>query len=607
MPLSLPPLPAPPRRARTPEPSHRALACCSGGATVLLLSACAGLGAGGAGGHGGEAVGAPARLTAAQPAALSGDCAALAARLGDAPGGLPGLKVTGVQAVAAGPVKTGPNTLSVAVPAHCQVQGRLHERVSPVDGKPYAIAFELRLPLNWNGRFYHQVNGGIDGVVVPALGGLGGGPLAPALAQGFAVLSSDAGHPIAYGPFFGLDPQARRDYGYQAVGSLTPVAKGLIERAYGKAPDRSYIGGCSNGGRHTLVAAERYADQYDGYLAGAPGYRLPRAAVANIFGAQQYAKVATDPKDLGSAFNPAERTALARAVLARCDALDGATDGLVQDVAACQQAFDLQRDLPTCAGEGAADRTGQCLTRGQKAAVAAIFRGAVTSRGEAIYAPFPWDAGLGAPGVAFWEFNASLHLDSGAVGAIFQVPPVQPAGFNGPAFSLNTPVDTLVAGIQARNTTYPEDSLSFMTPPDLGGLEKIRARGGKVMLYHGVSDAIFSWHDTVAWQQAADQRTGGRSAQFTRLYAVPGMGHCSGGPSTDQFDLLSALVAWVEQGQAPGAVPAQARGPGNPGGANADLPPDWAASRSRPLCPHPQVARYRGTGSLEEAGSFTCR
>ena len=151
----------------------------------------------------------------------------------------------------------------------------MFDRVSTVDGKSYAIGFEMRLPDAWNGRFFYQANGGTDGSVVTASGGFGGGPATSPLAQGFAVISSDAGHNAAQNPTFGIDPQARLDYGYQAVAKLTPMAKAVIQTAYGKGPDRSYFGGCSNGGRHTLVAASRYADQYDGFLVGDPGLRLP--------------------------------------------------------------------------------------------------------------------------------------------------------------------------------------------------------------------------------------------------------------------------------------------------------------------------------------------
>src|SRR6478736_6467648 len=158
--------------------------------------------------------------------------------------------------------------------------------------------------------------------------------------MGFAVISSDAGHAGSLGPFFGLDPQARLDYGYQAVGKLTPMAKSLIQTAYGKAPDRSYYGGCSNGGRHAMVAASRMGDQYDGFLVGDPGFRLPLAAIANMKGAQVY-NTLKDPAstDIGTGFTAGQRTTVSNAVLAKCDALDGVKDGMVQDGAACQAAF----------------------------------------------------------------------------------------------------------------------------------------------------------------------------------------------------------------------------------------------------------------------------
>ncbi|HUP09806.1 MAG TPA: tannase/feruloyl esterase family alpha/beta hydrolase, partial [Caldimonas sp.] len=237
----------------------------------------------------------------------------------------------------------------VPVGAHCRVTGRMHERTSPIDGQHYAIGFEMRLPLAWNGRFYYQANGGVDGNVMPAAGLATSGPgSASALVRGFAVLSSDAGHSAAQNATFGIDPQARLDYGYQAVTVLTPLAKAVIRMAYGREPDRSYIGGCSNGGRHTLVAAARMPDAYDGFLVGDPGTELPRAAIANLAGGRAYAALATSAADLGTAFTVAERRLVSDAVLAKCDALDGASDGLVADTAACQAAFDLSRDVPTC-------------------------------------------------------------------------------------------------------------------------------------------------------------------------------------------------------------------------------------------------------------------
>ena len=149
----------------------------------------------------------------------------------------------------------------------------------------------MRLPTDWNGRFFYQGNGGVDGYVAPAYGNiLGGGPTSNGLLKGFAVISSDAGHPTRSADF-GVDPQARLDYGYNAVAELTPMAKRLIKTYYGKRPDTSYIVGTSNGGRHAMVAASRYADQYDGFLAGSPGFNLPQAAVAQLWGVQQYATI----------------------------------------------------------------------------------------------------------------------------------------------------------------------------------------------------------------------------------------------------------------------------------------------------------------------------
>jgi hypothetical protein len=541
-------------------------------------------------------------LSPAQPGVLIGACEDLAARLA----ALPSTVITGSTTVVAG-------TLAVAgqpIAEHCRVIGKMYEHVSPVDGKTYSIQFEMRLPKQWNGRFFHQGNGGIDGTVVTANTTFGGGALTSTLLQGFAVLSSDAGHSNAQGgPAFGFDPQARLDYGYQAVAKLTPIAKQALALAYGKGPDRSYFGGCSNGGRHTLVTAARLPHEYDGYLAGAPGYNLPLAALANIFGGQRYASLVEAPNNpatppgLESAFTSAERKTVASAVLARCDALDGAADGLVQDTRTCQRKFHFMRDVPTCAGA----RDGSCLTQAQKVAIAPIFSGATTSNGTRFYAPFPFDSGIGASGIPFWEFTAPLVLDSGAVGAIFKVPPSTLALTNGPAFSLGLNIDTALAELFATNATYTESAMSFMTPPEATDMNDVRRRGAKIIVYHGVSDPIFSVADTERWYRGIDRSSGGRADDFARLYNVPGMGHCSGGPATDQADFLTPLVDWVERGKAPGSIVASARGPGNAAAVNPEVPADWAPDRTRPLCPYPSVARYDGRGDIERASNWECR
>ena len=509
--------------------------------------------------------------------------------------------VTAANAIAAGTINTG----GTPIPAHCQLTGQMYQRTSPVDGQSYAIGFEMRLPNAWNGRFFYQANGGTDGSVVTATGTFGGGPLTSALAQGFAVISSDAGHNAAQNgqPHpFGLDPQARLDYGYQAVAKLTPMAKAAIAVAYGKGPDRSYFGGCSNGGRHTLVAASRYADQYDGFVAGDPGFRLPLAAVADIAAYQGYNTVATTPGNPSTGYTAAEQATVAAAVLAKCDALDGSADGLVQDIKACQAAFDITRDVPTCTGA----RDGTCLSAAQKTVIAKRFSGETTSTGTVFYSSWPYDAGIGAGNTRFWNFTVPFLLDSGAVGFIWEVPPEDPTTFSGATFALSTPVDTMFAKIQATNATYTENSLSFMTPPNPSDLSALKSRGAKLMIYHGGSDPIFSYNDTTAYYEALRTSNGGDASNFARLFPVPGMTHCSAGPATDQFDMLTPIVNWVEKGIAPDSVTATARGTGNPGGASTDIPASWSQTRTRPLCPYPKVARYM-TGSIEAAASFTCQ
>jgi hypothetical protein len=559
-----------------------------------VAAACAAFLAG-CGGNGGDGAEPLPQLGAAQGASLA-SCTDLVSKFNFA-----NTTIASAESVPEGTLALGPS--SVPVSAHCLVKGEMYRRVSPQDGKSYAIGFEMRLPNNWNGRFFYQGNGGIDGNVVPAIGPVSGGPSPTnALKQGFAVVSSDAGH-SGNDPSFGIDFQARLDYGYQAAAKLTPMAKSLISAAYGKGPDRSYFGGCSNGGRHTMVAMTRLPEQYDGFLAGSPGYRLPLAATANIFGAKQYSKVATDPMDLSTAFTTAERTTVANAVLAKCDALDGATDGMIHDVAACQKVFDLNRDVPTCTGA----RNGSCLSAEQKSAIAPIFSGATNSQGAKFYASFPYDSGLASDDVSFWEFVAPLVLDSGGVGLIWGVPPADPATFNGPAFALSTPIDTMLASIAATNGTYTESSLSFMQPVNPTNLSTLKNRGAKVMVFHGVSDSIFSVDDTTAWYEGLRSANNGDASNFARFYRVPGMNHCAGGPSTDQFDMLTPLVNWVEKGQAPDSVVASARGPGSAVGVNASVPSNWSPTRSRPLCPYPKVARLKaGATDLESAASFSC-
>ncbi len=535
------------------------------------------------------------QLQRATPANLQ-SCGDLAIRIA-----FPNTTITASTLVPAGTLTVA----GVAVGEHCRVTGRMYERVSPVDGQRYAIGFEMRLPMNWNGRFFHQTNGGTDGNIGTASGGIGGGgSMSNGLNQGFAVLSSDAGHTSSQNPLFGLDPQARVDYGYQAVGKLTPMAKSVIGTAYGKGPDRSYLVGCSNGGRHALVGAARYADQYDGILAGHPGFNLPKSGVAMLYTAQQFNTVATDPQNLSSAFTVAERGMVAGKILEKCDALDGAVDGIVHDSKACQAAFVLDRDVPTCSGA----RNGSCLSGAQKTAIANIYKGPRNSAGTELYAPFPYDPGLTSSSWTSWRFVFPTTLSAVNMAFIFQTPPGATSILNDQkGFALGFHLDTDAPRIGASNAIYTESSLTFMTPPNPSDLRTLKNRGGKLIVYHGMADGTFSPDDTATWYDGVRAANGGDASDFSRLFFVPGMNHCGGGPATDQFDLVTALVNWVENGKAPDGQIASARGAGNAGGVNNELPTGWSATRTRPLCAYPKVARYNGMGDLESAASFSCK
>jgi feruloyl esterase len=497
-------------------------------------------------------------------------------------------------------------------PAHCQVTGVANERTGS-DGRAYAIGFEMRLPVAWNQRFLHQVNGGNDGKVVPALGALQV-MATNGLQRGFAVISSDSGHReddpankptgLAAGNVFGLDPQARRDYGYSADDTMFTVAQSMIQAHYGRAPARNYMAGCSNGGRHGLVAATRYGDRYDGILAGAPGFNLPKAAVQHAWDVQSWQQA--DP-DIRKAFSPDDMKLVAAKVLERCDKLDGAADGIVGDLPRCQAAFKIAE--LQCSGE----KTAQCLSAKQVGALQRSFAGPRNAKGEMLYSDWSWDAGVGSGNWRFWKLESQIPpwnklpliatMGAGSLSYIFTTPPTRTAGTPDDLvkFLAGFDFDRDAARIYATDATYGESAMQFMAPPDVDSpqLASFRAKGGKLIVYHGNSDPVFSVNDTTRWFTKLQANAGAQAAGFARFYPVPGMAHCSGGPATDQFDALGALVDWVEQGKAPQALVATV----NP--QNKELPADWAKTRSRPLCAFPQVARYTG-GDLESAASFRC-
>lgn len=511
-----------------------------------------------------------------------------------------------------------------ALPEHCELVGKMDER-DGANGQRYSINFRLRLPTNWNGRFFFQGGGGSNGVVGNALGALQGQQPNVALALGYAVVSQDSGHdnmrnndPMRGGTLaFGFDPQARLDHGYNSYDQVTQVSKAIITRFYGRAAEKSYFVGCSEGGREGMMLSQRFPGHFDGILACAPGFRLPRAAVAEAWDSQAFAAVAraanlvdrNGQPFLNRTFTDEDLRLVANAVLAACDSLDGAEDGLIQDFTGCTtKAVDPKLLAAACAGA----KDASCLSSAQITAMKKVFDGARTSGGERAYAPWAWDAGLGGKmgaqynqGWRIWKIGAfeaqnnsaiNLTLGASALPSLFVTPPVAVpvAGGGAAAYLFGFDVDTSRAALSRTTAAFRQSALDFMKADstDLGGF---RNRGGKLVIVHGVSDPVFSILDTVDWWNAVNRASGGRAADAVRLFAVPGMNHCFGGPSTDQFDAFSALVNWVEKGVAPEQIVAKA-------GASTPWP-----GRTRPLCAYPKQARYRGMGSLEDAESFVCR
>ena len=486
----------------------------------------------------------------------------------------------GAPAVPAPAGETAP--ASFQMPAACVVRGTADRRTG-VAGKAYGIGFELRMPAGWNGRFLFQGGGGTDGVVRPALG-MTGFSSPPALAQGFAVVSTDAGHQGGMDMSFGQDQQARIDYAYRAVDRVTGIAKQIIARFYGKPPEKSYFVGCSNGGRQGMIAAQRFPADFDGIVAGDPGFRLSYAALGELWDTMAFQQIAPNDAEgrpiLAQALSTEDLDLVGKAVLAACDEKDGLKDGLVDNPAAC----DFDPAVLECRG----GQSAECLSSAKVHALQKVFGGAVNSRKERVYSSWPWDPGVASPAWRQWKLGSSKTSAANALNVLlgfaavkgYFVTPYDPA-FDPMKFDFDKD-PPLVAETAAANDAIATQLSTFA------------GRGGKLLFYQGMADPVFSANDIIAYYRKLAGDNGGMESARTwaRLFLVPGMCHCAGGPALDQFDALTAIVAWVERGQAPGSL--IAKGASFPG-------------RSRPLCPYPEQTRYRGVGSIDDPANFACR
>jgi feruloyl esterase len=477
-------------------------------------------------------------------------CAALAALE------LPDLTSLEAEAVAPGPfdLPAGPGggATTANLPAHCRVRGV----VAP------AIRFEAWLPepSAWNGRFEAVGGGGFAGVISY-------GAMAAALRGGYATASTDTGH-VAPDVEWLANGGRLRDYGYRAINEMTSKAKAVIERYYARSPDYSYFNGCSTGGRQGLMQAQRFPNDYDGIVTGAPVNHFVETHFAQLWVALA-AKPVSDESILS-----AEDLALVNdTVLAQCDAIDDVKDGVLEDPREC----DFDPAVLQCSGSLA----GKCLDEAQVTALRKIYSGPVSPTGESL------SAGLAPGGETTWSLVTSPGLAQIPLEyfarAVFKDP-----SWNWRTFDFDDDVDL------ARQLT---GEVLDATDPDLSAF---RDGGNKLILYHGWNDQVIFPEGTIDYYErveaaltAKPSTVNPQTSDFFRLFMVPGMAHCRGGTGTNQFDAQAAIEAWVERGIAPDRI-------------EASRSEDGAVTRTRPLCPYPQTAQYNGSGDTNDTSNFVC-
>ena len=423
--------------------------------------------------------------------------------------------------------------------AHCVVSGELEKRTG-ADGKPYYIGYQMRLPENWNGKFLFQGGGSMDGFIAPAVGAtpVAGSTATPALKRGYAVVSMDGGHQGAGDASFGADQQARLNLAYQSTGKVTQAAKLLIRQAYRAEPKHSYFMGCSNGGREAMLAAMRYPTEFDGVVAGNPGFRLSRGAIAQSWDNQHFQAAA--PKNaqgeciFANALTQKDLDAVAQGVLNRCDKNDGLKDGIINAWESCDFKPEMVQNQ---------------IGKDKVKLLHAIFDGAKNSKGEPIYSGWFYDAGINQADWRAWKLGDSqtnarnITLGAASLPSYFMTlyqPQLSTFDFN---------FDRDVA------KTNQIGALNDATSTDLSTFQ---ARGGKMIVFEGVSDPVFSAVDLRDWykQLLADTRN---ARDTVRLFNVPGMTHCGGGSALDNFDPLTALEQWHDSGKAPNPCGQQAK------------------------------------------------
>ena len=491
---------------------------------------------------------------------------------------LPSTTITTAQTVAAGAfTPPGPALTPVALatykalPAFCRVQGVIQP------SSDSHIEFEVWLPVSgWNGKYFGVGNGGFAGTINYTTHPP---DLAEALTAGYAASSTDSGHKGAStdAKWALGHPEKIVDFGYRAVHETAEQSKAIVRAYYGEASKHSYFSSCSNGGRQALMEAQRFPADYDGIIAGAPAGSFTHVTAAFTLDIQA---TEADP----AAYIPsAKLPAIESAVLSTCDALDGLKDGVIDDPRKCH--FDPGTLL--CKGA----ESDSCLTQPQIVALKKIYAGARTSKGEQIYAGYQSGGETGPGGWTAWFTGTgpgkSAQYAFSTQGGAYLI--FQNADWDYRAFNPD------------RDTKIADDTMGQRLNATDPNLKAFKNRGGKLVIYHGWSDAALAPTATIDYYNSVISKMGQKdSDSFTRLYMVPGMQHCGGGPGPNSFGgpITTALERWVEQRSAPDKIIATKF--------KTDGDPASGVARTRPLCPYPQVARYFGSGSIDEAANFSC-
>lgn len=432
------------------------------------------------------------------------------------------------------------------------------------------VNFEVWLPAtaSWNKKFYSSTGGGSTGTIQY-------GAMATGLAANYAAMSQDRGHvsrsdlgvPVSTdGSWAAGHPEKIVDWAHRAQHVTTVASKAIVNAFYASAPQHAYFVGCSAGGHVGTMEAQRYPQDYDGIIAGAPAWNWSNLLIGRLWSSEPSLKNAAD------ALPAAKLTVLANAVVAACDAIDGVTDGLIDDPRKCN--YDpgpLQ-----CAGADAPT----CLTAGQVNTARLIYAGPKRASGQQVYPGYTrsseplWTVNTGAaPGGSSFDF--------------FRYWVYENQYYDSRTFNFESDIDFTNSKPVVGQTMA---SVVNATPD----IKAFAARGGKLLVWHGWADEqVHSLGSIDYYDQVVAANTKAETDKFFRLFMMPSVAHCGRGPGPDSIDTLTALERWVEQGIAPDQIIASKVTAGT-------------VTRTRPLCPYPQVAKYSGTGSIDVAASFSC-